>query len=157
MIEAELAQLDDNRVIAQIRSLLVEPKIMRRRWDYGVEETHYPCWTVLSHKSSNTDIAYCEHGFGPSMPWGLVSSEGPTSMGQDCSWFRTFVRAYFDSFAATELPIWRVFQSKGPGERSEPITEEGAWDDIWKQVMALREQYPAHQYDCDTSVRFERE
>jgi hypothetical protein len=155
MIDTELTQLTDSRVIAHIRALLVEPEVVDRQWDYGREGEQYPCWTVLKHQQSNTGIAYCEHGFGPRSPWGLVFLEGLTSIGMDSGWFTSFVQAYFESSAATDLPIWRVFKSTGAG--SVPISEEGEWNDIWKKVMALRESDPANRYDCDTGVQYERQ
>ena len=35
LIDAELARLGDNRIEAQVRSLLVEPAEVLRAWDYG--------------------------------------------------------------------------------------------------------------------------
>jgi hypothetical protein len=88
LVDGELAELSDSRVVAHIQALRGEPAITMRRWDYGREEERYPCWTVLCHSSSNTGIAYCEHGFGPRSPWGLVCLEGDESrmsIGTDCS------------------------------------------------------------------------
>jgi hypothetical protein len=156
LIEDELARVADARVTTHIRSLLIEPAPILRDWSYGAEGQQYVCWTLLEHHPSNTGIAYCESGFGPGAPWGLVSLRGPDmSIGMDSSWYTNFLQAYFESFAATELPIWRVFKTAPSGERL-PITGEGGWDDTWKQVILHREQDAAALYNCDTSVVYER-
>src|SRR5205085_10543865 len=50
--------------------------------------------------------------FGPRSPWGLVNLSGSANMsiGMDSAWYVSFMEAYFESMAATELPIWRVFK-----------------------------------------------
>jgi hypothetical protein len=157
LVEAELAQLGDARVMTHIRSLLIEPTPILRDWNYGDEGQKYMCWSVLEHKSSNTGIAYCEEGFGPRSPWGLVALQGShMSMGMDSGWFTTFLQGFFDSAAATELAIWRVFRTDKSGVRI-AITPERGWDEAWKQVMELRREDPASNYGCDTSIMFERE
>src|SRR5262249_28688381 len=104
---------------------------------------------------SNTGIAYCESGFGPGAPWGLVGLGEPNmSIGMDSNWYTTLLEAYFESFAA-KLSIWRVFKTDPCGVRL-PITPESGWDDTWKQVIVHREQDAASRYDCDTSIVFER-
>ncbi len=154
LVEDELARVADARVATHIRSLLIEPTHMLRDWDYGVEGQQYVCWNVLEHHPSNTGIAYCESGFGPGAPWGLVGL-GNMSIGMDSNWYTTLLEAYFESFAAAELPIWRVFKTDPSGVRV-PVTPESGWDDTWKQVIVHREQDAASRYDCDTSIVFER-
>jgi len=126
-IDLELDRLSDERVLKHIRHHLIHAKVVMRDWQYGMVGQKYPCWTVLEHSSSNTGIAYCEEGFGPDYPWGLVSLSGTdASMGMDTGWFKSFLDAYFDSKPVTELPIWRVFQVMTPKERK-PLSQEGAW------------------------------
>jgi hypothetical protein len=159
LIDAELSLLKDIRVVAHIRALLVEPTPVMRDWDYGREGEQFPCWSVLEHSASNTGIAYCENGFGPRSPWGLVSLEShqlARAIGMDCSWYTTFLQAYFESKAATELAIWRVFRTDATGLR-QPITNEGEWEKTWSQVMTLRKSDPANRYNCSTSILYERE
>jgi hypothetical protein len=82
LVENELARTADTRVTTHIRSLLIEPTPVLRDWDYGVKGQQFVCWNALEHGASNTGIAYCESGFGPQTPWGLVVLEGPhMSMG----------------------------------------------------------------------------
>jgi hypothetical protein len=153
LVGDEVARTADIRVVTHVRSLLIEPTPVLRDWDYGVKDQQFVCWTVMEHQPSNTGIAYCEDGFGPTAPWGLVALRGPhMSMGMDSGWFTTFLQAYFESVAAV-LPIWRVFKTDHLGVRL-PITPEGGWDETWKEVMRLREEDPASSYACDTSIAF---
>src|SRR5262249_36981810 len=102
LVERELALLADARVLAPIRRLLVEPYAVLRGWDYGGPDDEYPCWTVLEDHDSNTSIAYCESGFGPRAPWGLVGlSSEPINMriGPDSGWYSSLLDAFFESFA----------------------------------------------------------
>ena len=153
-IEEELATLNDCRVIAQIRGLMVAPAPQMRAWDYGAVGDAYPCWLVLAQKSQNTGIAYCESGFGPRMPWGLLSLEGTEnmSMGMDSGWFDRFLDAYFESPVSSELPIWRVFRHEGHDFLGAPVTEEETWDATWAKVMRLRSEQPDVRFDCWQSV-----
>jgi len=159
LIERELVQVTDARVVAHICGLLVEPKLMMRDWAYGEPGQQYPCWTVFEHDASDTTIVYCESGFGPRCPWGLVWSGDEKRkyfpMGMDSGWYPRFLDAYFESFAATELPIWRVFRTDASGTR-ELLTEEGSWEAAWQQVYARRGADPACRYDCDHSVAYGR-
>ncbi len=157
LVEAEVGKLEDAQVASYIRNLLVEPTPAPRDWDYGKPGEQYICWTVLAHPLSNNSIAYCEAGFGPSAPWGLLFMAGEyMSMGMDSQWYPTFLQTFFESKAATYLPIWRVFKTDATGVR-EAITNEGAWDETWATVMACRSADPTARYDCDTSITYERE
>lgn len=155
LIDAELVHLDDARVAAHVRALLVEPVPVLRDWDYGEEDVQYTCWSVLEHPASATGVAFCDTGFGPGRPWGLVNlphdEVPPGSMGMDSSWFSRFLDAFFDSHAATELPIWRVFRSEAGGGRV-PLTPEMGWDEAWAKVKSLRAGDPAGRYHCGHAI-----
>jgi hypothetical protein len=157
MIDRELERLLDARVKGHIQSMRVDPEPALRNWDYGKPGEQYICWGVLNDSGSHTGIAYCENGFGPSSPWGLVSlasdDEKHMSMGMDSGWFPTFLDAYFDSCAAAELPIWRVFRTDHLGIR-QAATDEGAWQATWERVAELRAADPASRYDCGHSIMF---
>ena len=73
LVEREILRISDKNLVQRIRELLVVPYPVERGWDYGAIDEQYVCWTVLEHPASNTGIAFCEKGFGPSDPWGLVS------------------------------------------------------------------------------------
>jgi hypothetical protein len=99
LVSAQLARIGEPHVLARAQELLVPPRAELRPWDYGTPH-QYTCWIVLEHQESNTAIAYCEEGFGPRCPWGLLFLSGPhTSMGMDSSWFSTLEGALRDSFA----------------------------------------------------------
>jgi hypothetical protein len=156
LVEVELTSLGDDRVASHISKLLVFPHIVLRPWDYGPAGTSYPCWSVLEHPASGTGIAYCEFGFGPGTPWGLVAlagEPGEMSMGMDCGWYLTFLDAYFESMAATDLPIWRVFKQTQGAYPGVAITEEAGWNATWDRVLRLRAADPLSQYHCSQSIQ----
>ncbi len=157
LIEAELTSLRDERVEDHIRTLLVAPHVILRPWDYGAPDQAYPCWTVLDHgDGSDTGIAYCEHGFGPRCPWGLVwmgrTAGRSLSMGMDSGWFRTFLDAYFESFAASDLPIWRLF-TREDAEPGEPLSEELSWNEAWRRCEEARRNKSSEQFMVHHTIR----
>jgi hypothetical protein len=156
LIEQELRQLSDTRVIAHARGLLIESKVVIRGWDYG-EPWRCPCWDVLHHDESSSAVAYCESGCGARCPWGLVGMEsagpGNMSMGMDSGWFSTFLDAFFGSFALTTLAIWRVFQTDSSGVRK-PLTGDGSWETTWKRVAEYRQADRTSLCDCDHSIAY---
>ena len=156
LIESELAAVSDPRVIQQIRKLLVEPYVELRNWDYGEPGQQYPCWIVFRDMQSRTEIAYCEYGFGPRCPWGLVSSadeEQHRSMGMDSGWFTTFLDAFFESTACVELPIWRVIKVEADGTRTH-LTDENAWDATWRRIYKLRLDDPTGRCECGYAITY---
>lgn len=105
---AKLARDELNRmaepVVAAIRPLLVVPHLEERDWDYGPAGQRFLCWIVLEHPASNTGIAYCDEGFGPGSPWGLLFLEGQhLSMGPDSGWYSSLEDAFRESMAC-DLP-----------------------------------------------------
>lgn len=156
LIERELLTVSDNRVVSHIRRMLIEPHMILRNWDYGEKGQQYPCWMVLNDVGHSAEIAYCEFGFGPKCPWGLVSSgEAPEnqSMGMDSGWFTSFLDAFFESYACIELPIWRVFNGEAPWP-GVPLTDEGTWDGTWKEVEELRKANPKGRYCAHHSITY---
>jgi hypothetical protein len=100
LVDDQLVRVSSARVAKLIRELLVSPYRVAREWDYGDPGQTYPCWTVLEHPPSSTGIAYCEQGFGPSHPWGLVSlSDEHTSIGPDFCWYDALEVAFRESMA----------------------------------------------------------
>jgi len=84
LVGDQLRHVADATVREQITALLVPPYPVSRFWDYGAPDQTFVCWTVLEHLASNTSIAYCAEGFGPSSPWGLLFLSGPNrSIGMD--------------------------------------------------------------------------
>jgi hypothetical protein len=100
LVREQLDRITDPVLSTRISELLVAPYPVERDWDYGSIGERFVCWTVLEHPPSNTAIAYCEQGFGPSDPWGLVSVSGDhMGIGMDSGWFSTLESAMRDSMA----------------------------------------------------------
>ena len=100
LVERELGGIGDPAVLALVQQLRVEPYLVERQWDYGAPGERYVCWTVLEHRPSNTGVAYCDAGFGPVHPWGLVFLSGPhMSIGMDSGWFARLEDAVRESMA----------------------------------------------------------
>lgn len=154
LVETEITKLGNTRIAAHVRALLVRPFPVIRDWDYGADKEAYPCWSVLAHEASNTGIAYCESGFGPRNPWGLVTLTGKENMsiGMDSGWFPCFLDAYFESRAASELPIWRVYQQQDDNFPVRALTVEGSWESTWLEVMRLRSTGTNHRYYCAQGI-----
>ncbi|MDJ0611928.1 MAG: hypothetical protein QNJ67_23350 [Kiloniellales bacterium] len=154
LVDSDLERVSEPRVLSHIRDLRVEPKEVMRLWDYGEPGQRFPCWSVFEHKASNTGIAYCEEGFGPKHPWGLVfldGDESQRSIGVDTSWFETFLDAYFDSMASCDLAIWCVVKTDASGAQRS-LTKQGGWDETWEQVYLFREKDPGSRYDCEHDI-----
>ena len=100
LVERELHSIAQLELAALARRLAIPPRLEHRSWDYGPTEQYFPCWLVVEHLPSNTGIAYCAQGFGPSYPWGLVSLSGEhMSMGSDGAWFVSLEDALRNSSA----------------------------------------------------------
>jgi hypothetical protein len=98
ILEQELAAIEDVQARQQIATVLVDPALMQCGWDYGPPGQAFPCWKVgHDPEGRSVGIVYCESGFGPRSPWGLVwLHEAIPSMGQDSGWFQTFREAAGD-------------------------------------------------------------
>jgi len=100
LVEREILKITDAGIAQRITELLVSPYPVDRSWDYGTPDEQFTCWTVLEHPPSNTGIAFCDQGFGPSYPWGLISLSGPhMGIGMDSGWFVSLEEAMRDSMA----------------------------------------------------------
>jgi hypothetical protein len=100
LVEREILHITDARIAQRIRELLVSPYPVGRSWDYGTPDEQFICWTVLEHPQSNTGIAFCSEGFGPSYPWGIVFLSGPhMNIGMDSQWYVSLEEAMRGSMA----------------------------------------------------------
>ncbi len=151
LIEGELAQLSDERVLAHIARLRIEPRPFAGRWNFSRARRYHSCWAILQDERGH-GVAYCASGFGPSLSWGLMRLDDGSPMGQDSGWLPTLLDAYFGYFG-DELPIWRVLMRR-PGEQPRFITAEASWEDTWKHVFELRASDPAARYDCDHAISY---
>ena len=109
LIQNDMRTVNDVRVSRYITSLLITPPLRQLlSWDYGLPKDAFDGFLALDHPKSGTGIAYCEQGFGPAAPWGLISTrrdELPPSMGTSDGWFPRFLDAFFESKASTALNI----------------------------------------------------
>jgi hypothetical protein len=98
LVDAELSGITDPAVAALIQQLRIPPRVEARPWDYS-GPGQYPCWFVLEDRDVNIGVAYCEHGFGPKAPWGLLWLTGRhQSMGDDSGWFISLENAVRDGW-----------------------------------------------------------
>jgi hypothetical protein len=156
LIRDDMRALSDARVVVYLSSLLVTPpRQLLLGWDYGPTGEAFEGFLVLYHPSSDTAIAYCQQGFGPAAPWGLIRIKqgSPPSMGMDSGWFPRFLDAFFDSLASTDLEIWRVKERK-PGQDPAWVSGELSWDEAWERVLALRRSAPDCGYDCEHAITY---
>jgi hypothetical protein len=157
LVEHELENLSDSRVRAHVCGLLVEPRMEMRGWDYEEPGQQFPRWLVLDDtEGSDTGIAFCEFGFGPRCPWGLVftgASDGYRGIGMDSGWFPKLLDAYFESVASTALPIWRLFENVS-GRSGHPISDEGAWGETWARLETLRTANAEARYYVHHSIAY---
>jgi hypothetical protein len=94
LVDHELSRISDRALQNRIAELRVPAYAVMREWDYGPHDLVYPCWTVIEDPRANVGIAYCEAGFGPQDPWGLVFLSGPhMSIGMDSAWFDSLEEA----------------------------------------------------------------
>jgi hypothetical protein len=106
LIDADLRLAPDPSARDEMKALILEePCLMSCAWDYGAPGETYPCWKVAgSTATGRVGVVYCEHGFGPEFPWGLIWLNQPVpDMGQDSGWFRTLREALADAF---DRPEW---------------------------------------------------
>ena len=98
LVEKELQGITQTDLTETIRAHMVPVRVENREWDYSDSYTEFPCYIVLEDKKSNTAVAYCEKGFGPAYPWGLIFIEGEImSIGMDSAWFASLEEAVRDS------------------------------------------------------------
>jgi hypothetical protein len=93
LVARELLGIVDTALAARLKRFLVGPYPVDRDWDYGSPGQTYRCWTVLEHPPSDSGIAFCSEGFGPSYPWGIVSLFPDVSIGMDSLWHLTLEAA----------------------------------------------------------------
>lgn len=107
LINKELLLIKDPIVKSGLESILVEPTIHLRDWDYGVKGEQFECWTIAVDILCDTSIVYSDFGFGPKRPWGLVLTSKPW-IGMDSGWFDNLKDCFLESCFAGNLPIWCV-------------------------------------------------
>ncbi len=105
LVTVELSRISDRALVEALEPLIVSPRAVNLSWDYGAPGQTYECWVVAEHGPSHTAIAYCEQGFGPADPWGLVTLDSPApTIGMDSSWYSTLEDAFRQSRACRLAP-----------------------------------------------------
>lgn len=96
LVEEQISGIKDNDRQSALRAIIVDPYVELREWDYA-ENTKYQCWIIAKPKNDDHVFAYCNEGFGPNTPWGIIKKDSNGSMGPDACW-HTFLE---DLFIAT--------------------------------------------------------
>ena len=88
LVARELSLIENTSRREALRALLVDPREDTRYWNYGAPEQRYPYWVVAESAEPPMMLVYCEHGFGPEMPWGflMTGGSGHDSLGIDAQW-----------------------------------------------------------------------
>jgi hypothetical protein len=98
LVDAQLTSVRDPEVAKVIGRLRIPPRLEVRPWNFEGASAH-PCWIVLEDRATNIGVAYCEYGFGPKTPWGLLWLTGQhLSMGDDSGWFTSLEDAVLDGW-----------------------------------------------------------
>ena len=99
IVAQQLATISDGACRAALRSILVEPRVEVREWDYGAEYEEYPYWVVAEAPEHGVLLAYCEQGFGPEQPWGFLFMDEPeyATLGMDSQWNGSLEQAFVRS------------------------------------------------------------
>lgn len=85
----ELALIEDPARCSALAAILVEPRVEEREWLYSRDPVRYPYWVVAESVEQKILLVYCEQGFGPSFPWGvLYTGDHPMdqTLGMDAQW-----------------------------------------------------------------------
>jgi hypothetical protein len=85
LVDGEFASIGDSSRRAELRSTLVSPQALSLAWDYGTPGEQFECWLIGFSKEGKKRLIYCDRGFGPAYPWGIVGAK-EDGMGMDCQW-----------------------------------------------------------------------
>jgi hypothetical protein len=89
LVAEQVAGIIDADLREAAMGWLIEPVLHDVPWDYGREHETFPCWIVADLRPSVPYVvAYCEHGFGPDDPFGVIDGD-LSSMGMDAQWFKS--------------------------------------------------------------------
>lgn len=140
---ANWTPFSDQAVRDLIQQLCIEPYPVERDWDYGAPRQRHVCWMVLEHPPSNTGLEYCEAGFGPVHPRGLVNLSGSRmNIGMDSAWFARLEDAVRESLARTG-PTRQNMKWHRPGVRkavpaAAPDAGHGRWQESLGRVLQAK-------------------
>lgn len=146
LVASQMQQITDPVVHDALKALLIEPFLQDRKWFYGnsPDDPVFPCWVVADDPANDTRYVYCEEGFGPKIPWGIVFISG-LEMGMDSGWFDTLERAFYDSFACGDLPIWNVIK-RDVAPEEQLVAHSLNMDDAYKLLEKLKAEQGISKY-----------
>ncbi len=110
LVRDELARVGDPNRRSALEALLQSPARLSLAWDYGKEGERFDCWQVGCSPERGVLLVYCERGFGPAFPWGVVFGE-EGSMGMDSQWHSGLEDA---AVFAGLLPAPAGYEAPGP-------------------------------------------
>jgi hypothetical protein len=93
LVEEQTIGIADQELCNELRRHLVEPQRQDREWNYGEAPATFPCWLVATFPAANCGIVYCEQGFGPAYPWGILSLTD-VHLGSDDCWHVSLEHAF---------------------------------------------------------------
>jgi len=88
LMSSEISKVNQTEMLELIKSIKGQVRSETRIWNYGIENQEFTCWVAFEHLATKTSIVYCNKGFGPNYPWGLLSTNTPNNdMGIDSQWY----------------------------------------------------------------------
>jgi hypothetical protein len=96
LVADQVSRIRDVSRREALEAVLIEPDLQFRDWSYGEQPQEYPCWVIARVRQRPTVLLYCEHGFGPSYPWGILHAED-CSLGTDGQWHQSLDDAFLNS------------------------------------------------------------
>lgn len=99
LVRTEIGRIEQTELLRVVHEHLVPVRCEQREWDYGEPRERHRCWIVWEHAPSATVVGYCEHGFGLTDPWGLLSRSVEAGLGTDAQWYATLEDAVRESCA----------------------------------------------------------
>jgi hypothetical protein len=85
LIEVELTKVREISRRENLRTVLVPLQMLSLKWEYGKPDERFECWLVGMSSDGQKRLLYCDCGFGPTYPWGIVSNDSDW-LGMDSQW-----------------------------------------------------------------------
>ena len=144
IVAKEILKIKDPIILNGLGQILIKPFKHLRTWDYSTTNEKFSCWSIALDSGTDTSLIYCDKGFGPKTPWGLVSTKN-LYFGMDSAWFNNLEECYLDSFAGGELPIWGV-ERHNEDNTKEIIVSDLIADKAFEIIESLRKKQVAEKY-----------
>ncbi|HEY2840193.1 MAG TPA: hypothetical protein VGJ26_13645 [Pirellulales bacterium] len=85
LVDIQLLTIVDPSRREALKERLVSPQPLSLKWGYGAPDERFQCWLIGFSKDGKLRLVYCDQGFGPEYPWGIVGASQDW-MGMDCDW-----------------------------------------------------------------------